>query len=161
MVHVSSKLEEGREVGYQPVPRPFGRVSVAELPPVRVDVPAAGVDSMKVRIRFEVGPQIRKTAGKNRHLASAMGALLIPVTLMAFVLFAWRLSSDLGLTTEFPIQDGLWSHWQVWLGLGLLSQLGTVLLNRYGKSGETGFTDLVTRALGGFGAAQPRNQDRR
>ena len=125
-----------------------------------VGAPAVEVlEPMKVRIRFEVGPTVKKTPGKNRHIASALGALLIPATLMAFVLFAWRLSSDLGLTTEFPIAGGLWSHWQVWLGVALLSQLGTILLNRYGRSGETGFSELLDRALGGFASRGGGNGD--
>lgn len=123
------------------------------------------VEPMKVRIRFELGPKVKRAAegvtpAKNRHVASAMGALLVPVTVMAFVFFAWRLSSDLGLTTEFPIDGGLFSHWQVWLGLALVSQLGTILLSRYGKSGETGFSDIVVRLLGDLARPVAQRNDR-
>jgi hypothetical protein len=90
---------------------------------------------MIVRIRFESGPKIKKTPGKNRHIALALASLLTPITLLAFVLGGWRLLSDLGATTAFPITQGAFSHWQVWLALGGVTQTISVLLNRYGRVG--------------------------
>jgi len=69
---------------------------------------------MIVRIKFRQGQALRKTAGKNRHLALEVGALLIPASLMAYVLGFWRLTSDIGVTKEFAIR-GLFSHWQIWI----------------------------------------------
>ena len=69
---------------------------------------------MIVRVHIPQGQALRKARGKNRQLALACGALLIPASLMAYVLGFWRLSSDIGMTREFAIH-GLFSHWQIWI----------------------------------------------
>ena len=89
---------------------------------------------MKVRIRFENGPRISRATGKNRNLALAAATLISPATLIAFVFAFWRMSSDIGVTSAFPIADGLLSHWQVWLAGAAVLQLCSILLNRYGNS---------------------------
>src|SRR5438045_3508358 len=91
---------------------------------------------MKVRIRLDVGPRIKKITGKNRNAALAIAALVTPATLLAFVLAFWRMSSDLGFTSAFPITSGLFSHWQVWLAIAVVAQFLTTALNRYGRDGR-------------------------
>ena len=90
---------------------------------------------MKVRLRFEEGRRVSRRRGKNRRLAAAVGALLIPIALMAWALALWRLASDLGLAGEFAI-EGLFSHWQVWIALALGLSFAAASLNRYGRGGE-------------------------
>jgi hypothetical protein len=87
---------------------------------------------MKVRIRLHTGRPIQRRAGKNRQLALAGGALLIPVSLMAYVLGFWRLAADMGMAGEFAI-TGLFSHWQMWIAVALLLHLTASVLNRYGR----------------------------
>jgi ABC-type amino acid transport system permease subunit len=89
---------------------------------------------MMVRIKLQHGPPIQRKAGKNRRVASAVGTLLIPVALMAYILGIWRLASDLGMAGEFTI-SGLFSHWQVWLALAVALQIASSSLNRYGRGG--------------------------
>ena len=91
---------------------------------------------MKVRIKLNVGPRIKKTTGKNRNTALAIAALVTPATLLAFVLAFWRMSADIGITSAFPITQGLFSHWQVWLAIAVTAQFLTVALNRYGRDGR-------------------------
>ena len=93
------------------------------------------MSTMKVRLRFQQGPKIRRQAGKNRSVALAAATLLAPATLLAFVLAFWRMSADLGTTSAFPITEGLLSHWQVWLAIALAAQFVVILLNRYGRNG--------------------------
>jgi hypothetical protein len=38
---------------------------------------------------------------------------------------------------QFAIDDGLFSHWQVWVAMAAILQLGATLLIRYGRSGTT------------------------
>jgi len=73
---------------------------------------------MKVVVRIRV---------KSRGLAfwrhfTGLVTLLTPVSLAAFVLAAWRLASDLGWAGAFAIETGLFSHWLVWTGIGLMTQ---------------------------------------
>jgi len=89
---------------------------------------------MMVRIKLEKGPAVQQRAGKNRQVASAIGTLLVPVTLMAYILGIWRLASDLGMAGEFAI-SGLFSHWQVWTAIGALLHIASSSLNRYGRGG--------------------------
>jgi hypothetical protein len=90
---------------------------------------------MVVRIRFQRGRPLQRTPGKNRHVADAIGALLTPAALMAYVLGFWRLASDMGVAGEFGI-NGLFSHWQVWMLTGVLLQGVSRGLLRYGRGGD-------------------------
>jgi hypothetical protein len=89
---------------------------------------------MMVRIKLQQGRPIQRKVGKNRLVASAIGTLLMPAVLMAYVLGIWRLASDLGMAGQFTI-TGLFSHWQVWIALAALLHIGSASLNRYGRGG--------------------------
>jgi hypothetical protein len=89
---------------------------------------------MMVRIKLQHGPPIQRKTGKNRQVASAIGTLLIPATLMAYVLGVWRLASDLGMAGEFAI-SGIFSHWQVWIAVAAALHIASASLNRYGRGG--------------------------
>lgn len=88
---------------------------------------------MLVRIRFARGPQFHRKPGKNRPAALGAGALLIPPAAMAAVMGLWRLTSDLQVTGEFGIANGLFSHWHVWIALSALLSWCAFTLNRYGN----------------------------
>ena len=74
---------------------------------------------MIVKIRFPQGRRLQHRRGTNRELSAAFGALLVPASLMAYSLGFWRLASDMGLAGQFDI-TGIFSHWQVWIGLGVI-----------------------------------------
>jgi hypothetical protein len=90
---------------------------------------------MIARIKLQRGRPIQRKQGKNRHVALALGALLIPGSLMAYVLGFWRLASDLGIAGEFGI-TGVFSHWQIWIVTAVAMQLSASVLTRYGRGGE-------------------------
>jgi hypothetical protein len=100
---------------------------------------------MVVRIVLSSGARVRQKRRKNQHVALAMAALLTPAAVMACVLTLWRLAADLNLTGQFPITDGLFSHWQVWLTVVATLQFSAILLNRYGKA-EAVLPETVDRA---------------
>lgn len=89
---------------------------------------------MIVRIRFGTGRPIQRKLGKNRHIALAFGALLIPASLMAYMLGFWRLASDMGLARD-PGITGFFAHWQVCIGLAVFLSGAATILNRYGGRG--------------------------
>lgn len=89
---------------------------------------------MKVRIRLQEGPVVKRNRRKNQHVSLALATLLSPVKFAACALGLWRLTADLGLAGQFAIQDGLFSHWQIWIGIGGLLQLLSMALNRHGNS---------------------------
>jgi hypothetical protein len=91
---------------------------------------------MKVRIRLSLRPSRRRLESGARRTALVSAALLTPVALMAWVLGGWRLLADLKWTGEFAIQDGLFSHWQVWIALGVAVQFASFLLARAGRRDE-------------------------
>ena len=76
---------------------------------------------------------MRQKRRKNQHVALAMASLLTPAAVMACVLTLWRLAADLNATGQFPITDGLFSHWQVWVTVAATLQFCAIVLNRYGK----------------------------
>ena len=89
---------------------------------------------MRVRIRLNRGARVRQKGRKNQHIALALASLLTPAAVMACVLAFWRLTADFKVTNQFPIADGLFSHWQVWVSGSAALQLCAVVLNRYGNS---------------------------
>jgi hypothetical protein len=54
---------------------------------------------------------------------------------MAYSLGFWRLASDMGLAGQFDI-TGAFSHWQLWIGLGVILHTGAIILNRHGRGGN-------------------------
>jgi len=52
---------------------------------------------------------------------------------MALSLGCWRLGQDLGWTRGFVIADGIFSHWQVWMGLAVLARSGALSMKRYAR----------------------------
>lgn len=111
--------------------------------------------TMIVKLRFPTGRKVKKTSGKNRHIALAIAALMTPATLMMFVMAMWRIGADVGVATEFPITEGVWRHWQMWIAAAALSHLVSVLLNRYGRDGEMGVGKSVAHGLSVLAARQP------
>jgi hypothetical protein len=59
-------------------------------------------------------PAVRQTVEDTVFL---LPDLLKPAALMAGVLGFWRLGVDLNWTNQFVIEQGLFSHWQVWFAL--------------------------------------------
>ncbi len=90
---------------------------------------------MIVRIRFPQGRPLQHRRGTNRQLSGAFGALLVPASLMAYSLGFWRLASDMGLAGQFGI-TGAFSHWQLWIGLGVILHAASISLSRYGRGGD-------------------------
>jgi len=78
---------------------------------------------MQVHLKIDYGTSLRKAYSFNRQVAQGTAALLVPASVMAFVLGGWRLGADLNLTGQFAISHGLFSHWQVWLALGAGMQI--------------------------------------
>lgn len=62
--------------------------------------------------------------------AVVLSTFLRPVALSAVVFAVWRLTSDMNWTKQFPISNGLFSHWQVWLAVGALLQVAATTLAR-------------------------------
>lgn len=106
---------------------------------------------MIVRLRFHTGPRIRKTRGKNRHVASAVAALMWPGVLTAYVLTLWALGAQIQVTGSFGISRGIFSHWQVWMATALSLHLAAVVLNRYGRNGELRFPTQLFSWISSFG----------
>lgn len=90
---------------------------------------------MIVKIRFPQGRRLQQRRGTNRELSAAFGALLVPASLMAYALGFWRLASDIGLAGQFDL-TGTFSHWQLWIGLGVILHAASIVLSRYGRGGH-------------------------
>jgi len=114
---------------------------------------------MIVRIQLRQGQPVRRTRGKNREVALASGALLIPASLMAYVLGFWRLAADLGVTNEFAIR-GIFSHWQIWIVTAVVLHLAAGVLSRYGRGGQFHLPSALTFRFGATPeqAADPEEQ---
>ena len=64
-------------------------------------------------------------------IAETIAALLQPVALTALAMGIWALASGPGWTAGFAVRSGLFSHWQVWLAVAGLCQLGSRTLKSF------------------------------
>ena len=89
-----------------------------------------------------------------RLWATMAGGLLFLAAVACLMLALWRLTFDLGWTDPFAIQEGLFSHWQVWLALtfatGGVAQ--RILRTPGGWEAESAAPELEP---GGHGAVDP------
>lgn len=88
---------------------------------------------MQVRIRLRLSRSGRAGRDWRQQAALFGGALLTPAAVVALALACWRLGADLRLTGRFAISEGLFSHWQVWLGVAVVLQAAASWLGRYGR----------------------------
>ena len=91
-----------------------------------------------MKVRLKVRPELPTAAAPQaaRNAALGLSSLLTPAALAAYALGCWRLTADLSITREFAISRGLFSHWQVWLGVGAVIHAGAITLARYGRKGR-------------------------
>ena len=101
---------------------------------------------MIVRIRLSKGAHFQNRPGKNRALAQALASLITPAALMAYVLAFWRLGADMRLAGSFAIENGFFSHWQVWLPIAVGLSMAASALNRYGRDGVLRLPGVRSRA---------------
>ena len=88
---------------------------------------------MRVRIRFARRPRSATRRSRDQRIALVVAALLTPAAAIAAALGFWRIAADLNWASSFAIPSGVFSHWQVWLGVAAALQLCSHILNRYGK----------------------------
>jgi hypothetical protein len=89
---------------------------------------------MRVVIRFGKGAKIRSHAPhQNPGLALAVSALLTPAAVATAILGLWRIAADLDWASDFAIDSGFFSHWQVWIAAAILLELCARLLGRHGR----------------------------
>ncbi len=81
-------------------------------------------------MRVVVRMRVKKRGHTFWRYFTGMVALLTPVSLGAFVLAAWRLAADIGWAGAFAIESGIFSHWIVWMGIGLMTQFVAATLGR-------------------------------
>lgn len=94
-------------------------------------------DFMVVKIRFGNGPVVSRSPGKNKRMAMLAASLLTLVSISFAALGFWRLGKDLDWAGDFFVEDGFFSHWQVWLGAAALVQYGAWRLTRYAAATTT------------------------
>jgi hypothetical protein len=78
---------------------------------------------MVVRIKMKNGERIAAVAPKVAEVTDLAGALMTPASLLAFVFAAWSLAADLGMAGQFAFTRGVFSHWMVWLAVGVVLQM--------------------------------------
>jgi len=82
---------------------------------------------------MSVGPRLALKRRPDAKLALAVASLLTPAAVLCVVMALWGVLSDTNYLQKFVIEEGLFSHWQVWLALGIAIQSAGLMLERYGK----------------------------
>jgi hypothetical protein len=88
---------------------------------------------MVVRIQFGQGARVKRRRRKNQRVALAFASFLTPAAVMAGALGIWGVAEGPQWASHFAINNGLFSHWQVWFAFAGLLQAGSHFLNRYGR----------------------------
>lgn len=77
---------------------------------------------MVVRIKMKKQDTIAAVGPTVAEVTGLAGALMTPASVLAFVFAGWSLAADLGMAGQFAIARGAFSHWMVWLAVGVLFQ---------------------------------------
>ena len=92
---------------------------------------------MLVRVRLPQGVAAGRNKTRIVPLTFLAAGLLKMAAVSCLLLALWRLTNDMGMTGEFFIQNGLFSHWQVWLAITLGLAILAFRLARYSHPPET------------------------
>lgn len=92
---------------------------------------------MDMRLAANFSPVMKRAETAFQEAGPVIGYLMAPVSLVGYVLAIWRLMADLKWLGSFFIEDGLFSHWQVWLALAIGVQMLASYLNRPGRPDNT------------------------
>jgi hypothetical protein len=88
---------------------------------------------MQVKVRFGRGPIVTRRKGKNSRMAMVGANLLTLAALICASLGVWRVGADLDWAGAFVFQNGILSHWQVWIAAALAVQYVSWQLTRYAR----------------------------
>jgi hypothetical protein len=88
---------------------------------------------MQVKVQFGRGPVVTRRKGKNSRLARLGASLLTLVAVSCGSLGLWRMGYDLDWAGAFVFQNGLLSHWQVWIFSAIGLQYASWQLSRYAR----------------------------
>jgi hypothetical protein len=91
----------------------------------------------RAHLVYRLDPTFRRLIEQPRRAVPVVTYLLTPVALVAYVFAFWRLGADLNWVGEFFISQGLLSRWQVWLAIGIATQIAARELNRLGRPDDT------------------------
>lgn len=78
---------------------------------------------MVVRIRIARGPGVP-------GMKPALSSFLTLLAVACFILGTWILCAGLGWAGAFVVEKGLFSHWQIWMAVGIAAQLCSFRLSR-------------------------------
>ncbi len=86
-----------------------------------------------IRLRRARRRKVEPEQTPNRRLATGAAGLLCALGVNGFALCVWRWAADLDVLGSFPFSQGVFSHWQVWFGAGLIFQMFAALLSHYAR----------------------------
>lgn len=86
---------------------------------------------MFARVPDELQLVAKSQAANIRQVISLFTFVLNQSALAAYVFAIWRVGVDLGVTGQFFIAEGLFSHWQVWLASAITLQVAASSLNHW------------------------------
>ncbi|MBI1897805.1 MAG: hypothetical protein HYZ57_09145 [Acidobacteria bacterium] len=92
---------------------------------------------MLVELESAINPALKRVAETSQEHAPVIGYLLTPVALGAYALALWRLGADLKWVGAFFLSTGLFSHWQVWLAIGIATHIIAAYLKGRGEPGAS------------------------
>jgi hypothetical protein len=96
-------------------------------------------------VTVRIGPDHPSTPNqRNSPIAVLTANLLTLLAVNCASLGLWRIGTDLDVASNFVLQNGFLSHWQVWIGLAVGVQYASWRLNQFARS-EAGREGEIAR----------------
>ncbi len=96
-------------------------MSVTRMEEALQHVPVRGASALS---NPKLRSLLKRTVATSEQAADVLVALVTPSAVVASVMGLWRLTADLGWTESFPISNGFFSHWMVWIALAIGLKFG-------------------------------------
>jgi hypothetical protein len=67
------------------------------------------------------------------EFGALVSGLLAPAVVSAYLIAAWSITADMGISGQFMVSSGPFSNWMVWMGIAISLNVTAAILRRHAR----------------------------